>query len=179
MGSDDVDGDVVLQHPEVGALFRGGEQSALDLAAGDVLGVENAPLGMATFLAEVEFPRAVAGGQLPFRELHAQGDQLGDARRPFLDDGADDAFLAEARAGHQGVPHVHFEGVFLARDGGDAALGVIGVRVGALLLRDDRHGAVLGRLQGEGQAGDAGADDQIIELLNRAGHDIASRRGAL
>ena len=51
-----------------------------------------------------------------------------DARRAFLDDGADDVFLAQPRARRERVAHVQLERVFLARHRRDAALGVIRVR---------------------------------------------------
>ena len=130
------------------------------------LRVENAALGMAAFLAEVQLARAVGAGNLALGEVHAQLDQLRNPRRAFLDDRADSRFLAQARAGLQRVAHVQLEGVLLAGDGGDAALGVVGVRLGAVLLGDDRHAPVRGDFQRKGKPRSAAAQDKEIKLLH-------------
>jgi hypothetical protein len=77
---------------------------------------------------------AVFAGHFALGKFHAQFDQLGDARRALPDDGAHDAFLAQARAGRQRVAHVQLDRVLLAGDGGDAALRVIGVGFRAVFL---------------------------------------------
>ena len=170
LAGDEVDGQVVLEDRDVRLLGDRRQQGPLDLAAGDVLGVENAALGMAALLAEVQFARAVGAGNLALGKLHAQLDQLRNPRRAFLDDRADGGFLAQAGAGLERVAHVQLEGVLLAGDGGDAALGVVGVGLGAVLLGDDRHAPMRRDLQGEGKPGDAAAEDEKIKLfhLNRA-----------
>ena len=56
-------------------------------------------------------------------------------------------------------------------DGRDAALGVAGVGLAELALRDQDHRAMLGGLQSEEQPGDAGAHDQEVAL---GGHDRPS-----
>jgi hypothetical protein len=52
---DQVDGDMILKHLDVGMQGQRGQQRPFDFAPGHVLGVEDAPLGMAAFLAEIEF----------------------------------------------------------------------------------------------------------------------------
>ena len=139
------------------------QQRPLDLAAGDVLGVQDAAFGVAAFLAEVQFARAVGAGNLPLGELHAQLDQLGDARRAFLDDRADRRFLAQAGARLERVAHVQLERILFARHGRDAALGVVGVGLGAVLLGDDGHAPVRRDFQRKGKPRDAAAEDQKIK----------------
>ena len=58
-------------------------------------------LRVAAFAAEIEFVRAV--GQLALVEMHAELDQLADARRAIRDDPADDRLVAEPRAGLERV----------------------------------------------------------------------------
>ena len=48
---------------------------------------------------------------------------------------------------------------------GDPALGIIGIGIGALLLRNHRHAAGIGHLQRKTQAGNAAAQYQIIVFL--------------
>lgn len=105
---------------------------------------------MATFFAEVEFASSAGEGDFAFGEAHAEFDQFGDSCGAFFDDGADDEFFAETGTGFEGVADVHFARIFFAGDGGDAALGVIGVGLGAVFLGDDGDAAVIGDLESEG-----------------------------
>src|SRR5208282_3739011 len=132
-------------------------------AAGDVLGVKDAAFGMAAFAAEVEFAAAV---DFALGKFHAELDQFGDAGGAFLDDGADGVLVAKAGAGGQSVAHVHFDGVLFAGDGSDAALGVVGVGLGAGFLGDNGDGAQWRGFQGEGKAGDAAAKNEEIKTLH-------------
>ena len=167
LAGDQVNREVVLEDRDVRLVGHRRQQGALDFAAGDVLGVEDAALGMAALPAEVELARAVRTGYLALGEMHAQLDQLRNARRAILDDRAHGRFLAQAGARFERVAHVQFEGVLLARDGGDAALGVVGIRLGAVLLGDDRHAPVRRDFQRKRQPGNAAAQDKEIELLHR------------
>jgi hypothetical protein len=148
---------VVLEDFDAGPRRHGVEQGAFDLAPGDVLGVEDAPFGMAAFLAQIQLARAIGARHFTLGKLHAQLDQFGDPGRPLLHDGADDLFLAKPRAGFERVAHVHLEGILLTGHGSDAALGVVGVGLGAVFLGDDGHSAVRRNLQREEQPGDAAA----------------------
>ena len=80
-------------------------------------------------------------------KFHSQLDQLRNARRAFLDDGADDVFLAQSRARRERVAHVQLERILLARDRRDAALRVIRVRLRAVLFGDDGHASARRDLQ--------------------------------
>jgi hypothetical protein len=117
----------------------GGEQSTLDFAAGHIFCVQNAAFGMAAFLAQIEFLGTAGLRNLALREFHAQLDELGDSGRSLLDNRAHDVLVTESRPGLQGVAHVHLERIFLARHRRDATLGVVRVRLGAVLLRQDGH----------------------------------------
>ena len=157
---------MILENLYVGLGGDSGEQGAFDLAAGDILGVENAAFGVAALFAQVEFARAVGTGDFAFGELHAQFNQFGDPGRAFLDNRAHDLLFAKAGAGLEGIADVQFERVFLAGDGGDAALGIIGVRFGAILFGDDGDASARRHLQGEGKPRDTAAQDQKIELFH-------------
>src|SRR5258705_3865890 len=98
---------------------------------------------MAALFAEVEFARAIRTRDFAFREMHSQFNQLGDSRGPFLDDCANDIFFAEAGASLERVADMEFEGIFLAGNGGDAALGVVGVGFGAVFFGDDGNASAL------------------------------------
>ncbi len=85
---------MVLEDGDVGLPGGGLQQRPLNLASGDVFRMQDAALGMPAFLAQVELPPAVFARGFPFGKARAQFDQLGNARRPFLDDLPDDSFLA-------------------------------------------------------------------------------------
>ena len=78
------------------------------------------------------------------RSVNCMPSSISSAMRagPSCDDRADDRFLAQAGAGLQRVAHVQLERILLARDRGDAALGVVGVGLRAVLLGDDGHAPV-------------------------------------
>src|SRR2546423_744081 len=108
--------------------------------------------------------------------MHAQLDQLGNSRRPFLDDGAHDRLLAQAGAGFKGIAHVEFERIFLARDRGNAALSIVRVGLGAVLFGDDGHAAARRDLEREGKARDATAEDKKVELFHVSGNVASGNR---
>ena len=144
-----VNGNVVFKNLDVGLRRHRRQQRPLDLAAGDILGVQNAPFRVAAFSSQVQLAGAVGEGDFALGKLHAQFDQLGNARWAFFDDRADRRFLAQPGAGLERVAHVRLEGVLLARHGRNAALGVVGIGLGAVLLGNDGHAAVRGNFQGE------------------------------
>ncbi len=127
---------------------------------------------MAAFAAEVELTSAAGAGNFALGKFHPEIDQFRDARRSLLNDGAHHVFPAQARAGFERVAHVHLDGIFLAGDRGDAALGVVRVRFRAVLLGDDGHAPAAGHLEGEGQSSHPAADHQVIEIPDRIVHMI-------
>src|SRR6185369_6458674 len=61
-GSDQVDGDVVLVDLDIGVLADRCHQGPLDLAAGDVLGVQDAPGAVPPLAGQVVVGADAAGG---------------------------------------------------------------------------------------------------------------------
>ena len=121
---------------------------------------------MAAFLAEIKLSAAVLVQRVPLGKFHPQFDQLRNPRRAFPDDGADDLFLAQPRARRERVAHVRLKRILLARHRRDAALGVIGVRLRAVLFGDDGHAPARRDLQREGQPRDAAAENEKIKLFH-------------
>ena len=159
-GGEEVDREVFLEQGEVRGVASCFEKRGGDLVSGGVLGMKDAALGVAAFLAE---------GVLIFVavEIDAPGDEFLDRLGSFANDGADGLFVAESAAGIEGVGDVFLDGVaFVAeafgKNGSDAALCPGGVGVEGFVFRDDDHRAELGGLDGEGESGDAGADHEEV-----------------
>ena len=141
----------------------GRDERPLDLGAGRVAAGVGDPVAVVAALAG---QLQGAGGVAV--ELGAAGDQLGDLARALADQHPDGGLVAEPGAGHQGVLDVLLDGVALALDRRDAALGP---RRGAGrddVLGDHEHGAEAAALQRRGEPGDAGADDDDVDLLGPA-----------
>jgi hypothetical protein len=150
-----VHGEAVLQQGHARGPPDALEQGALDLASRDVARVQDAAVGVAGLQAQVHDRRALG-------EAHAQVLQLAHPLGRLRHGQADDVLVAEAGARHQGVAQVVAHAVRLAHDGGDAALRVVGVGIGGLLLGGQRHGPQAGELARAEQPGDAGAQDQEV-----------------
>ena len=166
-GGDQVDGNVVFENLDVGLLGNGVQEGALDFASGYILGVQDAAFGMAAFASEVKLVAAVFAGCLAFGELHAHFDQFSDAGGAFFDDRADDVLPTEACAGGQGIPDMEREGILLAGDGGNAALGIVRIGFGAVFLGDDGHASVGGNLKRKSQSGNAAAKYEEVKWFHR------------
>ena len=88
------------------------------------------------------------------------------ARRALLDDAAHHVLPAKPRAGLERIAHVEVERVLVRGHAGDAALRVVGVRLRAVLLRDDRDRPALRHVEREGQPGDARAEhDEVVAVM--------------
>lgn len=131
---------------------------------------------MSTLAAKVQFAAAVLARRVAFGKFHAEFDQLMDPRRTFLDDRSDHAFLAQSRAGQEGVANVQIEGILLARHRRDAALGVIGVGFRAILFGDDGDASARRDLECKRKSRDAAAKDEIVELFHGDGKTLTQRR---
>src|SRR5690606_33471738 len=150
----------VFPDSQVGQSGGTFEQRALDLPAREVLVMEDTVLAVPAFAAQV------IGTGLAFVEPRAPVDQFAHAGRAFLDDEVDDVHVAKAVSGIEGIRDV-FAVIILRHipDGGDAALGITGVAFIAHVFRDDVDLEVrpgFGDLDGTGQPGDAGSDDEYI-----------------
>ena len=159
-----VDGQRVLDHLDLGRGLDGGVEGPLDLGAGGVAaGVRDAVAVVAALAGQAD----LAGGVVV--EVGAERDQLADGGGAVGDQDAYGLLVAGARAGHEGVALVLLGGVAGAERGGDAALRPLGRAGVEDVLGDDEDPADLVlEPQRRGQAGDAGADD----------HDVARGRPA-
>ena len=156
---DEVDGDMVFVDGDV--VVRQGrlDQGALDLAAGDVLGVQDAPLAVPPLAGEVVRLAARVLG-----ELDPPLDQVGDHLGAVLNHTAHHLFVADAGAGHQGILDVGVEGVLGRGDRGDPPLRVVGGGLRYIAFGEQGNGPVGRRLQREGEPRDAATDHQKITL---------------
>src|SRR5690606_20459901 len=72
--------------------------------------------------------------------------------------------VAEPGARHERVPYVVLGVVVSAEHGRDPAARIVGVRVGALLLGQQQHLALLRHLEREGEPGDAASQHEHVRL---------------
>ncbi len=151
---------MAFQHLDIRVRRHGPEQGAFDLLARRVARMEHPPPRVSALLPEVE--RGTPGRSLAFIELDAHFDQLLDPRRSLANDRPHRRLVAKAVTGFERVLDVQLERIIVAGHASDAALGIIGVRFGADVLCDDRHGAVNRRFDRETESRDAAADDDEI-----------------
>ena len=157
-GDQEIDGQVVFQDLDALVCGRRLQQSPFDLPAGKIQGMGDAPGRVAALHAEIEaFPMV-----LVMLEGDAELDQFPDPGRTVLHHHPDHLFVAEPGPGTQGVLNVQREGILRGQHRGDAALGQVGGGVNPGLLGDQGYPAQPRRLQGEGEAGNAAADNQKV-----------------
>ena len=155
---------MVLEELDVGMRLHALQQRPLDLAPRHVGGVHDAVGRVAALAPEVE--RAVGGAV----EVGAERDELAHAAGSLADHHLHHVRVAEAGAGHERVGDVVGRVVVRVHHGRDAALGVVGVGLGALFLRHDGDGAGIGDAEGERETGDAGADDEkVVRAVHESG----------
>jgi hypothetical protein len=127
----------------------------------------------------VEDARAAVGGFAGERELGARAvefgapfDELGDVARAFFDQEGNRFGIAEAVAGVDGVLLVEADFVFVGEGNGDAALGVGGGGFGEVGFSEDQDAAGLAEFDGGADACDAGAYDEVVNVIDflRKGH---------
>ncbi|TPW20274.1 MAG: hypothetical protein FD126_1847 [Elusimicrobia bacterium] len=149
---DEVHRRVALVEGDGGLGPAGLDQGALDLAAGQVPGMEDAALGMPAFEPQV---RAVVAAA----EFDPRLDEAPHAVGAVRDDGAHHVLPAQAGSGLQRVADVRLEGVRRVGDRRDAALGVGGVGAHQLVFGHHGHPAEGGQGARGREAGDAAAQD--------------------
>ena len=154
---------LLLEELDAG-LRRRLQQRPLHLAPGEVGGVHDAALRVSALARQVIAERCRVLG-----EFGAELDQLAHPRRALGDGDADGVLAAQTRAGHQRVADVLVEAVLRAEDGRDPTLGVGGVRLATAPLGDHGDGPMPGRLEGEREAGDAAAENQVVKLVTHVG----------
>ncbi len=153
---DEIDGAVVFVDTDIRVALDRFDQRPFDLLAGDVLGVEDAPGAVSPFAGQVVIAGFVPG------KIDAPVDQVLDRFGAGFDDPANDVFPCQMSAGDDGVLHVGIEAVFGGENRGDPSLGQVGGGLGQFLLGDDGNGSPVGDLEGIGESGDAGADDEKV-----------------
>ena len=123
------------------------------------MGMQNPVAAMCAFAGKGEL------GSLAI-ELRAPLNQFFDALRAFLHQDFRGFRIAQTIAGNERVLQVQADFVFVAECGGDAALGILGGRVGDFSLRQDHDAASGGQFDGSPQAGDSRAlsDEDEISL---------------
>ena len=116
---DDVDGELVFLHLDVGVVVDGLQQSSFYLLAGVVFVVKDAELRVTTFAMQVEAAAAL---------FHVEVDtilyQLGDAFRCLADGHLHNLAVAYPVTGNESVLYVLVEAVVIVHDGGDSTLGI-------------------------------------------------------
>ena len=169
LGTDqEIDGQVVFQDGDAFVVGRRLQQGPFDLPAGEIEGMGDAPGRVAALHAEIE-PVAILFIVL---EGDPQFDQFADPGRAVFHHQPDHVLMAEAGAGTQGVLDMQLEGIFGGQHRGDAALGQVGGGIDPGLLGDQGDLTQARGLQGEGEAGNAAADNQEIGGL---GHFVIYR----
>jgi hypothetical protein len=141
-----------------------GDQRAFDLGTGGVPSRVSDPI---THVA------ALAGQLQPASkitiELSASVDQLGHLVGAFSDEHAYGILDAQASAGHQRVVNVLLDRVAFGLYPGDAALSPVSRAGRYLVFGDDHDRAEIPALQGSGEASDARADHNNVDLADPAG----------
>ena len=151
--------DGVLTDLRDGPLRRG-DQGALHLRAGcRAAGVKDARVGVPALA------RALQGAGRLAVEDRAECDQLLDARRPLVDEHPDRVHVAQPRTRSERVGEVQVRRVLVVvQHRGDAALRPARRRLRQRRLRHDADlDAGVGEPDGDGQPGDAAADDERVE----------------
>ena len=163
-GEDQVHGEEVLQHGDVAAGGHRGQERLLHRGPGAVGGVDDASLGVAAFATQLEVPVAGAAELDPhLHQLPHQGGTLFDHHLHHVG-------VAEPRPRDEGVPGMEVGVVLGIQDRGDPPLGVVGVGLRPLLLRDHGNRAPLAGLEGAPEAGQSRADDQGVGVAGGFDH---------
>ncbi len=132
---------------------------------GGVGGVDDAAVPVAALARQVE----TEFGLLVAREGNTVADQPFDGGAAVFDDVAGRRFVAEAGARDQGVVDMLVMAVVRVEHRGDAALCPVACAFGQRAFADDDHAAVIGEMQGDGQARQATADNGNIEIHGEPG----------
>jgi hypothetical protein len=126
------------------------------------MSVDDAPAPVPALLSEVEVLGAGTVGISV--EWHAKTEQLADEPGAGFGNELHDIGMGDAAAGPDRVLVVELGAVVGLDRRGDAALGVVRVRLRILLLGDEQHRALPARTVGKPEPGHAGADDEEVYL---------------
>ncbi|MNS95363.1 hypothetical protein D3C72_1296190 [compost metagenome] len=167
---DQVDQRVVLEQRDVGRAAHALDQHLLHGRAGGVGHVHDAALAVAAFARQVQVAAF-------FREGHAEFAQPADGLRRAFDHEARGLGVAQAGAGHQRVFHVGVEAVARRQHGRDAALRPGAGAVVQRALGEHGHAVRGGQVQRGGEACEAAADNEDVEVANGGSHRRGNRLG--
>lgn len=120
------------------------QQLGGDFQAGGVLGVQDAPFGVASLAGQL-----VILSLRRLVEVDSPFQQFPDGSGAFLHDRADDLFIAQPGSGVQRVRDMVLERVVMVPHGGYAALRLRGTAIQKFSLGYDRNPAVFRSSQGE------------------------------
>ena len=158
VGEEQVDGERVLDHVDLGRVLGRRDQGPLDLRPGRVTARVRDPVAVVAALAG-EREHAV----VVVVEVRPERDQLAHGLGALGHQDARGLGVAPAGAGDQGVALVLLGGVPGTERRGDAALGPLGRARRQHVLGDDQDLVDLtAQPQCGGQAGDPGADDHDV-----------------
>ncbi len=160
--SDQIHRHVIFQKIDMRLPTQLAQQNLLDLLAGHVLHMQDAPFGVTAFSPKIELAMT---GNFAFVKLQSKIDKFMNSRRSFRHNRANNFLVAKPGAGFERVAHMQPEGIFVARHAGDPALRPRCVRVRAFAFCDHGHRAMLGRFQRKTEPGNATANhDEIVFL---------------
>jgi len=159
-----VEDERVLHEPDPGVRPDGGDERPRHLGAGRVAaGVHDPGAGVPALAGQ----RQLAGGVAV--EGGAQRDELAQPLRALGAQHAHGAGVAQPHTGHERVAQVLLRAVGRVECGRDPALCPAGRAVVDEHLGDEQHRAGVGGVQGGGEAGDPGPDDDDVGREHPAG----------
>jgi hypothetical protein len=160
---DQVDGDVVFQHRDVGVgedFFR---ECELYCMSRSVCGMYNAAVAVAAFASQVKTGcvRVVVG------KGYAQSGQPFDAASGPFDHKARHRRIAQTGAGDEGVPDMGFDGVIVGEHRGNTPLSPIAGPTEQGFLGQQRDLFPVCQLQRQSRSGKAATYDNHVETKHR------------
>ncbi len=108
---DQIDSDVILVNLDVGMLPRCHHQGPLDLASGDIFGMQDPAGAVAPLTGQVVFIAFGGGG-----EFNPPFNQIAYGVGPFLHHHSHHFFVTDTGPGHHGVLNMGVKGVFGGED---------------------------------------------------------------
>ena len=144
-------------------------QGFLDIASGDIAGMENPAHGMTAFATEV---RGAVGCLI---ELQSHVPEVVHAGGTVFDDCADGLDIAESGTGIERIGDMLLEGIVCEGDAGDAALCEIGIAILRFAFCHNDHLAVRREVMRGGESGESGSDNQKIAVKDIHGKSFFSR----
>ena len=155
--SDEVDGDVMFEHREVGMSADDAGQRFLHRQAGGIGDVDHPAHAVTAFARQV-----IAG--VAARELDPLFDEPFDGPPAVFDDEARRLRIVEVRARNEGIADVILKGILTVQDGGDSTLRPGGGALFQAAFADQPDLAGLCETDGRRLSGQAAANDENVEI---------------